>query len=183
MNKKEDELYHDNKSYWQVNSILFNIIIKNFIEIHQISDESFKELIFDELLFEKQENTLYAAIKALYNKDYFSMCYISVPLIENGLRQLLFQCDRSIYEENKHNGFENITLTRVLSTLDEYLSEDIIFHFEFILNEKAGLNLRNEISHGLVDDSQIHETTAFTLLHIFMILKLIVGFPKEVEEL
>lgn len=35
-----------------------------------------------------------------------------------------------------------------------------------------------DLSHGLLNDSQIHETTAFTLLYIFMILKLIVGFSK-----
>lgn len=175
----DDELYHNNKIYWQVNSFLFSIIIKNFIKIHQLSVENFKDLLFDEALYKNQEKTLHAVIKALYNKDYFSMCYISVPLIENGLRQLLIQCDHSIYEKNKHEGFENITLTRVLAELSEYLDVDFIFHLKFILNEKAGLNLRNEIAHGLFNDSQIQANTAFTLLHILMILKVIVGvYPK-----
>lgn len=175
---KDDELFHGNKINWQINSILFNIVIKNFLETHQLSYKDFKDLIFDEILYKTHEQTLLAAIKSLYNSDYFSMCYISVPIIENALRQLLFQCDHSIYEENKNDGFENITLTRVILTLEEYLTEDIIFHFKFVLNEKAGLNLRNDLSHGLLNDSQIHETTAFTILHIFMVLKLIVGFSK-----
>lgn len=178
LSTKDDELYHANKLYWQINSILFNIAIKNFIDTHQLSYEDFKDLIFDEILYKNHELSLLAAIKALYNRDYYSMCYISVPIIENAFRQLLFQCDHSIYEENKHDGFENITLSRILTKLEVYLTEDIIFHLKFVLNEKAGLNLRNDLSHGLLNDSQIHETTAFTILHMFMTLKLIVGFPK-----
>lgn len=171
---KDDELYHDNKMYWQVNSVLLKIIIKDFIKTHKLSDENFKNLIFDEALHKNKEKALLAAIKALYNEDYISMCYISVPIIENGLRQILFQCDHSIYETNKHDGFDNITLTKVIEGLSNYLDEDFIFHLKFILNEKAGLNLRNEIAHGLLNDSQIQETTAFTLLHILMILNVIV---------
>ncbi|ETT31675.1 hypothetical protein C161_26960 [Paenibacillus sp. FSL R5-192] len=171
---EDDKLYHDNKISWQYFSIFFSISIKNLISTHTLSDENFKELIYSEVLFRNQEKTLQAAIRAFYTKDYYSMCYISTPLIENGLRQLLFLCDHSIYEQNKENGFESVTLTRVLSTLDQYLDEDIIFHLKFILNEKAGLNLRNEISHGLLDDSRIHENTALSLLHVLMILKLLI---------
>ncbi|MFD4931578.1 DUF4209 domain-containing protein [Peribacillus butanolivorans] len=178
LNSEDDKLYNENKFDWQINSVFFLIAIKNFIEKHQLSSENLKDLVFDEMLYKNQENTLLAAIKSLYDKDYFAMCYISVPLIESGLRQLLFQCDHSIYEENKHDGFENITLSRVLKTLEEYLKEDIIFHLKFILNEKAGLNLRNDLSHGLLGDSHINESTALSLLHILMILKLIVGFPS-----
>lgn len=179
LNSEDDKLYNQNKYDWQINSVFFSIAIKNFIEKHQLSSEKLKDLVFDEILYKNQENTLLAAIKALYEKDYFAMCYISVPLIESGLRQLLFQCDHSIYEENKHDGFENITLSRILKTLEEYLKEDIIFHLKFILNEKAGLNIRNDLSHGLLGDSHINETTALSLLHILMILKLIVGFPSS----
>lgn len=176
---EDDELYHNNKIYWQINSFLFKIAIEDFIKTHQLSDESFKNLLFDEALYKNQEKTLHTAVRALYNEDYFSMCYISVPLIENGLRQLLFQCDHSFYEKNKQDGFENVTLTRILTELSEYLDVDFIFHLKFILNEKAGLNLRNEIAHGLFNDSQIQESTAFTLLHTLMILKVIVGGFEE----
>jgi Domain of unknown function (DUF4209) len=181
LTSEDDRAYHENKFYWQINSVFFLIAIKNFIEKHHLSSEDCKDLLFDEILYKNQENTLNAAIKALYNNDYFAMCCISVPLIENGLRQILFQCDHSIYEENKHSGFENITLSRVLKTLDDYLNEDIIFHLKFILNEKAGLNIRNNLSHGLLSDSNFNESTAHSLFHVFMILKLIVGFSNKLK--
>ncbi|MFB1083109.1 DUF4209 domain-containing protein [Jeotgalibacillus sp. JSM ZJ347] len=72
-----------------------------------------------------------------------------------------------------------LTLSRVLNILDEYLEEDIMFHLRFVLNEKAGLNLRNELSHGLLSDSNIKESTAVSLLHILLILKMMVGIPPS----
>ena len=176
LSSKEDTLYHENKMTWQIQLVFFNEVIKNFIASHQLTPEDFTELLYDELLYKNRKQTLTTAIKALYDKDYITMCYICTPLIENALRQLLFQCDHTIYEENKHDGFENITLTKILSKLDEYLKDDIMFHFKFILNEKAGLNLRNEISHGLLKDSNLTQSNSYTLLHVLMVLKLIVGF-------
>lgn len=173
---EEDELFHESKFDWQIQSPFLFISIEHFSNKHHLTPESLKDLLFDEILYKNLEVTLLTAIQAYFNRNFISMCYISVPLIENGLRQLLFQCDRSIYEENKHDGFENITLTRVISSLEEYLTEDLIFYLKFVLNEKAGLNIRNNLTHGLMGDSYIGERTALTVLHILMILKSLVGF-------
>lgn len=172
----EDELFHESKLDWQITYPFFYIAMENFNDRHKLTTIELKDLLFDDILYKNQEKTLLSAIQAYYNKDFFAMCYISIPIIENGLRQLLFQCDHSIYEENKHDGFENITLSRILNTLDDYLSDDVIFHLKFILIEKAGLNLRNNLSHGLMSDSAITERTALTLLHILMLLKYLVGY-------
>lgn len=171
----EDELFLVNHVNWQVFYPCFAITIQDFQKKHV---NKLKEFLYHKFLYEKQEKTLQAAIQAYFDKDYFAMCYISIPLIENGLRNLLFLCDRSIYEENKHDGFENITLTRVLNTLNDYLTDDVIFHLKFVLNEKAGLNLRNRLTHGLMSDLEFNEITALTLLHTLMVLRYLVGFKS-----
>ncbi len=175
----DDELFLVNHLNWQGWYPFFAITIQDFQEKHQITVDKLQEFLYDTFLYEKQEKTLQAAIQAYFDKDYFAMCYISIPLIENGLRNLLFLCDRSIYEENKHDGFENITLSRVLNTLNDYLTDDVIFHLKFVLNEKAGLNLRNRLTHGLMLDSEFNERTVLTLLHTLMVLRYLVGFDSR----
>lgn len=174
---EEDEMFHAYQLDWQLKTGLFSICLKHFQDTHQLTPESLTDLIFDEELYGNFQSTLLTAIKAFFDRNYIAMSYIAIPLIENALRQLLFQFDRSIYEENKFNDFENITLTRILKSLEEYLTEDSIFHLKFALNEKAGLNLRNKLAHGLTGDLYIGASTALTLLHVLMLLKSIVGFP------
>lgn len=176
---KEDALFHEAKSYWQVLLPYFSIAIENLKDRHQLNAETLTKLLFDNTLYKGQEKTFSIVIQAYFDKDFFSMCYIAVPLIENGLRNFLSKCEHTIYEQNKHEGFENITLTRVLTTLEEYLTEDVIFHLKFILNEKAALNIRNNLTHGLLSDSNINEWMALNLLHVLMLLKSLIGFEKE----
>jgi len=54
--------------------------------------------------------------------------------------------------------------------IKEALSEDDYFFIKFVLIEKAGLNLRSKIAHGLLDD--IEYDIQYPLLAIIIILKL-----------
>lgn len=181
IDSEEDEVFHANQLDWQFKTGLLSICLEHFKDKHQLTSESLTDLIFDEELYGNFKTTLLTAIRAYFDGNYIAMSYIAVPLIENALRQLLFQFDRSIYEENKFNDFENITLTRILKSLEEYLTDDYIFHLKFALNEKAGLNLRNNLAHGLTGDLYIGKSTAMTLLHVLMLLKSLVGFPLDAD--
>ncbi|KYG91985.1 hypothetical protein A0U40_03335 [[Bacillus] sp. KCTC 13219] len=179
LENEEDELFHESKLDWQIQTTAFYISIQHFIEKHNITASILKDLLYDDILYKGFENTFSLVIQSYFEKNFIAMSYVSIPLIERGLRQILFLCDRSIYEDNKHNGFENITLTRILKSLEEYLSEDLIFFLKFSLNEKAGLNIRNNLTHGLLGDTQIGDRTGFTLLHILIALKSLVGFTTK----
>ncbi|WP_152419727.1 DUF4209 domain-containing protein [Bhargavaea cecembensis] len=139
------------------------------------------EILYDDLLYKGQQQIFSRITNAFVKEDHISMCYLSIPVIENALRNLLFLCDRSIYEESKEDAYENVKLTRILKTLEEYLDEDIIFILRFILNEKAGLNLRNRLAHGLINDAEINVGTSTTLFYVLMILRFLVNSSHQNE--
>lgn len=64
---------------------------------------------------------------------------------------------------------ENI-LDDLLDELEPHLTADDLFFIKYVLNEKAGLNLRNRIAHGLIDNNE------YSIMHpiyaICIILKL-----------
>lgn len=62
------------------------------------------------------------------------------------------------------------TLDELLRDLEEKLSEDDHFFIKFVLTEKAGYNLRNQVAHGLLDD--IDYGPEYPLLAMIIILKL-----------
>lgn len=175
----DDELYLENRTIHQLILPYLKISINSFQKKYKLFEEDWFELLGGEILYKGQEKLLRAAIHYYISGEYIAMIHIVIPLIENGLRNILFECDRSIYEQNKHDAFENITMTRILSELKEYLDEDVIFHLNYVLNEKAGLNLRNNLTHGLMDESQFHQWNALTLFHVLMILKYLAGFEWE----
>lgn len=177
----DDELFSICYITWQAQYSYLAITLDDFQSKHEIYANEWFKLLYSELIYEENKVTLQAAIQAFIKKDYIVMIHVVIPLIENSLRKLLFICNHSIYEQNRYDGFENITLTRILATLENYLNEDIIFHLKFVLSEKAGLNLRNRLSHGLVKDSGFNELNALTLLHVLMVLKYLVGFGNQVK--
>ena len=42
--------------------------------------------------------------------------------------------------------------------IGEVLSEDVLFEIRALLTEHSGSNLRNQIAHGLLDDSYMHSS-------------------------
>jgi hypothetical protein len=98
IDSEEDEVHHLNQLYWQIQTGLLSICLEDFIGKYQLTPESLMELIFDKEIYGNFKSTLLTAIRAYFDGNYIAMSYIAVPLIENALRQLLFQFDRSIYE-------------------------------------------------------------------------------------
>lgn len=175
----DDKLFLTCYEAWKFKFIFLAIALEDYQRKHQLFASEWYALLYSDLLYGGNNKTFQTLIQAFIKKEFTVMIHIAIPLIEKGLRQLLFLCDRSIYEQNKHDGFENVTLTRIIETLEDYLDVNIIFHLKFVLNEKAGLNLRNRLSHGLMKDAEFNELTALTIFHVLIVMKYLVGFQNN----
>ncbi|MDX1992035.1 MAG: DUF4209 domain-containing protein [bacterium] len=80
--------------------------------------------------------------------------HLLIPQIENSLRYILNQHGVITSGLNTENGVqENYTLDTLLAmpALEEILGEDIVFDLQCLLIRRFGSNLRNRLSHGLME--------------------------------
>ena len=96
---------------------------------------------------------LYFALKG----DISKAIHILVPQLENLLRELAAQCGETIIKIEKNGGSRKKTLRTILTSkiLSDSFDENVLFLFRGLLVEKFGSNIRNNIAHGNVDDSEM----------------------------
>lgn len=78
--------------------------------------------------------------------------HVLVPQVEAALRDVLAALGGAI-SQAKHNerGFQALLLGDILSheLFRLHISEDIRFHLKVLYQDHRGLNLRNDLAHGL----------------------------------
>jgi|GEM_PF-2554593 len=111
-------------------------------------------------------------LKRFFEKDYVSALHILVPQLEACTRKMFEKIEMAttsikpdmIQQEQTFNQF----LAR--EEIKEALGSDIHKYFEFVMVDQIGLNLRNDIAHGLIKSSDCNEINALIVIHLFLIL-------------
>ncbi len=119
--------------------------------------------------------------------DFLVSTHLLMPQIENSLRYVLERSGKASSKVVKDGLQEDMNLSDLLSDsmpekgkniLIEILGEDIVFDLQSLLNEKASVNLRNEVAHGKVDAETFYGHTAvyfwWLVLRICLLCKVIV---------
>ena len=94
-------------------------------------------------------------INAGFQKDFITAINVLVPQVENAFRCLLQECGIVVYNL-KDDGTEELKTFSALLELPEtaeFLENDLLFTLKAVFCSKYGLNLRNEVAHGLLSDS------------------------------
>jgi len=89
-----------------------------------------------------------------FNEDFIAAMYLLVPQIENMVRFGLQSKGVNTTIINKDGTETEVGLSNLLknSRISEIMSEDVSFEFRALLTEPLGVNMRNQIAHGLVAD-------------------------------
>ena len=103
-------------------------------------------------------NREYLFAKGLYaglTGDFFTSTHILIPQIENSIRYLLSQ--RGVLTSGiSNNGIQTehqLSTTLRLPEIESIFGEDMVFDLRGLLIENSGSNLRNLMSHGLINDN------------------------------
>ena len=120
-------------------------------------------------------------IMAGFSGDFITALYILVPQAENSLRELAIMCGEPVYNMNE-NGIEELKTMHSILNLDgikESLDEDFLLSLQTTFCSKYGLNMRNNIAHGLFADKQFQCYEA--LYTWWFILKMCYMFCGELQ--
>ena len=115
-------------------------------------------------------------LAAWFAGDFVKSTHVLVPQIEAALRDLLSKLGGSVMRSNQRNGgFQAISLGEVLN--DEIfrakVPSDIRFHLQVLYQDARGINLRNEMSHGLAAPELFGLGIANWVVHSIIVIGLI----------
>lgn len=147
-------------------------IINVLIEKHGIpSSEELTNIFNTTIISEEQAKLITSAILWYINGEYNVSSHLLIPVLESILRDLVRNLGFSIFREPL--GIKPgrvIQLGAILDLLKGRMNEDWRRYFKNVLIEPIGLNLRNEICHGLLLD--IDKGQASLLIHLACHLRL-----------
>lgn len=117
------------------------------------------------------------AFAAGFDGDFTAAAHLLVTQLEHALRLLLRSAGHVAVSMDKYGQQEDWNLNRILldgrAAAEAVLGEDLVFDLAALLVDRGGANLRNAVSHGLVDDGGLEGSLSRYLfwlcLHLCMI--------------
>ncbi len=126
-------------------------------------------------------------LNSFWEKDYLTSSCLTIPLIEDAVRNLFKLRGQSFIKRSDDSGGYDVLALRKL--LDQGLIKDtfknigesVEYYFKVLLTARIGWNLRNNFAHGINKKSFADENIASRLLHVLFCLSLIRKNDKKPE--
>ncbi|MEW7554008.1 DUF4209 domain-containing protein [Staphylococcus aureus] len=153
--------------------LLLKAIFDKLISEFEISTEDFMQKFNKwELLDNKNVPFIEHGISRFLEKDYLSALHILVPQFESTVRRIFSKAGYSTTSIRKGNTQQEVTFNEFLLRDDvkSTLGNDVHKLIQIVMVEQSGLNLRNEIAHGLIELSNINYTKCILVIYLFLIL-------------
>lgn len=125
-----------------------------------------------ELLDNRNRPFIEIGIKKFLEEDYISSIHILVPQFESTLRRLFANAGYPTTSIKKETAQHEETFNEFLNREDikSSLGDNVHKLIQIVMVEQAGLNLRNEIAHGLMKFSNITKTQCILVIYLFLVL-------------
>lgn len=153
--------------------VFLKAIFDKLISEFEISTEDFmKKFNKWDLLDKKNVPFIECGISRFLEKDYLSALHILVPQFESTVRRMFSKVGYTTTSIRKGNTQQAITFNEFLLRNDVKSSfgNDIHKLIQIVMVEQSGLNLRNEIAHGLIEIRNVNYTKCILVIYLFLIL-------------
>jgi len=167
------ELYENYKIALGVNSIFLEYVWERLVDDGLSVSDVKRQIISWDIIDYERKTLIERGIDLFWKEDYISSIHILAPQFESLFRHYfhmnlypttIFRRG-AVQQEQTFNSFLD----------NEYVKEKImtdhLFYIRFLLVEERGLNLRNDIAHGLIRLEDINKRNALLLLYAFLVLK------------
>lgn len=147
-------------------SVVIEPARQRFAANHAISANGIARLMAGNPLVPGERLFLFAkGLRLGLEGDFITSLHLLIPQLENGIRFLLEKSgmatshfvDSDVEEEKTLGGY------LALDALKKIMGDSLVLTLQFIFTEKGGINLRNNVSHGLYDPRTSIRLTRSTL--------------------
>jgi Domain of unknown function (DUF4209) len=131
------------------------------------------EVLYECPLFSERRKALITeGISAYLAEDWVKAIHVLIPQLEEILRNLLAEIGVPVYKPVRNNpGVTDVkNMGDVLSDerIKEVIGEDRWRYLSVLYIDRRGINLRNQIAHGLVNQEGFNPSTADLVFHSFL---------------
>ncbi len=143
---------------------------------YEIDQITLTEYLQESPLFDPSKHAqLLEGVAAYLRKDHIAAIAILVPIIEAAIRRLLQLNGVSTYKRARYGGLDFRMLGDCLYNpcVVSTFGEDIRDYFVALLVDSRGWNIRNNVSHGLLDDEHFSAALSDRVLHVLLLLALV----------
>jgi len=159
--------------YHTLNAQIIADIIARLKERGMGPNELADFLLASPVLAAARKEVLERAIERYLAGDYISSIHIVVPELEHTIRSILPRLGQADTKVDRKTGVMRVKpLDDVLRTpkLRKGIGEDVCRYLYIVLVDQDGLNVRNDVAHGVMALERLNMTTATLLLHLLLIL-------------
>jgi hypothetical protein len=110
-------------------------------------------------------------LTAWFAGDHVKTVHVLVPQVESALRDMLAALGGVVTKPDRHGGSHKISLGEVLA--DEKFAEvpeAIRFHMQVLYQDSRGMNVRNELAHGILAFELLDLGLANIIVHSIMLI-------------
>jgi hypothetical protein len=145
-------------------------------------DELLKTLLLSPIFKAEDKNYISKLFKAFWDKENLTCCCLSIPLIEDSIRNLYRINNQTFIQPNDCGGYDVCSLEKLLwrgliKLVYQNIGEDMEYYFKVLLTDNIGWNLRNNFAHGINKNSFDDEDIAGRLIHVLFCLSLVRNNP------
>ncbi len=156
-----------------INSSLFDFYLREIIKKNKKSCQDLVDLIYKSPVF-KVENRqiIYKGVEAFLNEDHIVCIHLLIPQIEASFKQCIDIQTDSIIQKNKFKGMKFLTLDSLINkdSLKNIYDEETIFYFRCVLSDPRGINIRNDVCHGIINADKFDFSYSLLVMHIILLL-------------
>jgi hypothetical protein len=156
-----------------LNSSLFNFFLREIIIKNNKSCEDLVDLIYKSPVF-KVENReiIFKGVEAFLNENHIVSVHLLIPQIEVAFKKIIELQSGNILQKNKFNGMNFQTLDSLIkdNLVENIYDDETIFYFRAVLSDPRGLNIRNDVCHGIVNADSFNFSYSLLIMHIIFLL-------------
>jgi hypothetical protein len=152
------------------------ITLERARERHALGPEKIASFLFVSPVYDATRRaTILEALEAYFSADLVKFVHLAVPQIEQALRTLLGLLGQPIFKPTRQGAMDVKNLNNLLreEAIKACLDESIHLYLLTFLADRRGVNLRNDLCHGLLPVDRISPLLANQVLHVLMTLALV----------
>ena len=174
-NAEEQKLHHFMYNSMTIGAFFMQLHMEELKKNKDVTLESLMSLFDDcPLVIDSHREFLKRGLEAYMNDDHIVCCHILIPQIEAMIRRLIALNGGAVLRQSADPaaGNEYYSLDSLLDSpvAKECMKEDMITYFKVLFVSDAGWNLRNLISHGLINANSFNYTMSDRVVHALLIL-------------
>jgi hypothetical protein len=176
-------LIYETKDHIKYLSLILTLTFEEMLKMEKLTVEDLLHHIMGSPLFAPDRRLIIeTGLNAYLQGEFLVSAHVLTPQIEAALRRLVELKGGVVYKENKNGGYHLKNLDEVFrdQNVIDHFDESTLNYFKALLSDERGLNLRNEISHGLIGYDFFTKDKVELLIHVLLILGQIRKKPEFV---